>query len=118
MSGSSVTVCISDVLKSEPRSELLDLRVHRLRDRACERDVLVDGVYTEHGRFAVCNSVEFPDEAVTVQDWQREIAPAPLRSRLVHLERVLELEQLLRTAPVVDQPVERRQQRRPSLELL
>src|SRR4051812_29944347 len=118
MSGSSVTVCMSAVLESEPRSELLDLGFHRLRDRPSEFHVLVDRVHSQHRNLAVCERVEFPDEAVTVQDRQREVAPAPLRSRLVHLERVLELEELLRAAPVVDQPVEGRQQRCPTLELL
>src|SRR5262245_6805149 len=44
------------------------------------------------------------------------IAPAPVRYRHVHLEPVVEAEQRLRDAPVVDQAVERREQRGPTLE--
>src|SRR5205085_4877811 len=42
--------------------------------------------------------------------------PAALRGRLVHLERVLELEDLLGPNAIVDEPVERRQQRGSPLE--
>ncbi len=51
-----------------------------------------------------------------MEDRQREVAPAALRGRLVHLERVLELEQLLGPHAIVDEPVEGRQQRGPALE--
>src|SRR5689334_21797525 len=43
-------------------------------------------------------------------------AKYPQRRRLVHLQLVLEAEQLRRALAVVSQPVERRQQRHPSLE--
>ena len=52
-----------------------------------------------------------------MEDGQGEVAPAALGGGLVHLERVLEVEQLLGARPVVDEPVERRQQRRPSFEI-
>jgi hypothetical protein len=46
------------------------------------------------------------------------VAPAALGGRLVHLEGVLEVEELLCPFAVVDQPVERRQQRRAALKLI
>ena len=65
---------------------------------------------------AVGGRVELPHQPVAVEDRQREVAPAALGRRLVHLERVLELEQLLGPHAIVDEPVEGRQQRRPSPE--
>ena len=71
----------------------------------------------KHGGLAVGRGVDLPDQPVVVEHREGEVAPAALGRGLVHLEGVLELEQLLRAAPVVDEPVERRQQRRPSLEV-
>ena len=81
-----------------------------------EPNVLVDRVHLPVRALAVGGGVHLADEPVFVEHGQREVAPAPLRLRLVHLERVLEVEQLLRPRAVVDQPVERRQQRRPPFE--
>ena len=53
-----------------------------------------------------------------VQHREGEVAPAPLRGGLVHLERVVELEQLERPRPVVDEPVEGREKRCASLEVV
>ena len=66
------------------------------------RDVLVDGVHTERRRLAVGGRVELSDEPVVVEDRQREVSPAPLVGRLVHLEEVLEVEELLGADAVVD----------------
>src|SRR4051794_41943550 len=71
----------------------------------------MDGVDAEDAGLAVGGRVELPDEAIVVEDRQREVAPPPLRGRLVHLEDVLEAEELRRARAVVDQAVERRQQR-------
>src|SRR6478736_3786536 len=75
-------------------------------------DALVDRVDLEDSGLAVRRRVDLPDQAVAVDDRQRVVAPAALGRRLVHLERVLEVEQLLGAAAVVDEPVERRQERR------
>src|SRR3954454_24925301 len=64
-------------VEPEPRRELVDLRLHRLRDRARELHVLVARVDAQHASLAVGCCVELPDEAVAVQDRQCEIAPAP-----------------------------------------
>src|SRR4051794_41887066 len=71
----------------------------------------MDGVDAEDAGLAVGGRVELPDEAIVVEDRQREVAPPPLRGRLVHLEDVLEAEEVGRARAVVDQAVERRQQR-------
>jgi hypothetical protein len=47
-----------------------------------------------------------------MQDRQREVPPAALRRRLVHLQHVLEAEQIRRPRPIVDEAVEGREQRR------
>jgi hypothetical protein len=50
--------------------------------------------------------VELAHQPVAVQDRQREVPPAALGGRLVHLELVVELEELDGALAVVDQPVE------------
>ena len=74
-------------------------------------------MHPQHGGLAVGGGVDLPDQPVVVEHREGVVAPAALGRGLVHLEGVLELEQLLRAAPVVDEPVERRQQRRASLEV-
>ena len=74
----------------------------------------MDRVHAQLPHLAVGSRVDLADQAVAVQDRQRVVAPATLGGRLVHLEVVLELEQLLGAPAVVDQAVVRRQQRRPS----
>src|SRR6188474_2703568 len=93
--------------QAEPGREVVELRPDVLRDRLREPHVLVDRVHSEDAGVTVGEGIDLPDEPVVVENRQREVAPAPLRRRLVHLERVLEVEQLLRTRPVVDEPVER-----------
>ena len=55
--------------------------------------------------------VDAADEALAAERGQHVVAPAPLRDRHVDLEPVLEAEQRLRDRPVVDEPVERREER-------
>jgi hypothetical protein len=70
----------------------------------------------ERARLPVSRRVELADEPVVVEHRQREIAPPPLLLGLVHLEDVLEAEELLGADPVVDEPVKRRQQCRATRE--
>ena len=79
-----------------------------------KRDVLVQGVDAERAGVAVHGGVELADEAVAVEDRQREVAPPPSGPGLVHLQRVLVVEELAEADPVVHQAVERGQQRRAS----
>src|ERR1051325_10673160 len=102
---------------AEPRGEIVQLGLHCLRHRARELHVLVDRVHAEDARLAVGGRVELPDQAVAVENREGEVAPAALGRRLVHLERVFEVEELLRADAVVDETVERRQERRPALEV-
>ena len=55
----------------------------------------------------VGGGVDLSDQAVPVQDRHRPVAPPPLRRRLVHLELVVELEDLGHALAVEDEPVER-----------
>ena len=82
-----------------------------------EADVLVDRVDDERPGLAVGLGVELPDEPVVVEDRQRVVAPAALVLGFVHLEDELEAEELLSSHPVMDEPVERAEQRRPPLQL-
>ena len=70
---------------------------------------------TEALRSAMAST--FPTSRSPWRIGQGEVAPAALGGGLVHLERVLEVEQLLGARPVVDEAVERRQQRRPPFEI-
>ena len=101
----------------KPRGQVVQLGAHGLGHRAGELHVFVNRVHLEDGGLAVGGGVDLPDEPVVVEHREGEVAPAAFGRGLVHLEGVLELEQLLRAAPVVDEPVERRQQRRPPLEV-
>ncbi len=62
--------------------------------------------------FRSASGVDLADEPVVVQHREREVPPASLFLRLVHLQRVFEVEQLHGPNTVVDQPVEGRQQQR------
>ena len=72
----------------------------------------------EHALGRLGGRVELPDQPVAVEDRERVVAPDPLLDRLVHLEQVVELEELVEPLAVLDQPVERRQQRGAALERL
>jgi hypothetical protein len=104
-------------LEAEPRREVLDLRVDGVAHLSRERLVLVDGVDTEHALVALGGGVQLADQPVAVQDRQRVVAPDPLGLRLVHLQHVVEAEQLVEALAVHHQPVERRQQRGATLEV-
>jgi hypothetical protein len=67
----------------------------------------VDRVDPEHPGLAVGQGVELAGQLVAGQDRQREVPPPALGRGLVHLQLVVEAEQLDRPLAVVDQPVER-----------
>src|SRR6476619_2852167 len=94
-------------LDSQPRRERLDLSLHVGAHGLGEAHVLVKGVDGERPRLAVDLGVELANEAVVVEYRQREVAPAPLRRRLVHLEDVLEVEETQSPVAVMDEAVER-----------
>jgi hypothetical protein len=73
----------------------------------------MDRVDPEHPRLAVGEGVELARQLVAGQDRQREVPPPALGRGLVHLQLVLEAEQLDGALSVMDEPVEGRQQRRP-----
>ena len=102
-------------LEPQPRCEVGDLAVDRGAHGLGEADVLVDRVDDERAGLAVGLGVELPDEPVVVEDRQRVVAPAALVLGFVHLEDELEAEELLGAHPVVDEPVERAEQRGASL---
>src|SRR5262249_22974638 len=103
--------------ETQPRGKLLQFGVHGLGHRMGEPDVLVDRVHQQPRDLPVCDCVHLADKSVVVEDRQREVAPPSLVSRLVHLQGVLEVEQIPRADAIMDQPVEWRQQRRTTLEL-
>src|SRR5215210_658241 len=107
-----------EAAEPQPRRQRLELSLDSFGHGPREPDVLVDRVYPQRRRLAIGDRVELADEAISVEDRQREVAPAPFGGRLVHLEVVLEVEELLRASAVVDQPVERRQERRATLEVV
>ena len=68
----------------------------------------MDRVDSQDGFFPVGDGGDLPDQPIVVEYREGEVTPPALGGRLLHLERVLELEQLLRPGAVVDEPVERR----------
>ena len=60
----------------------------------------------------VVEGIDPPDQPVAVQHRQHVVAVLSLRARHVHLQPILELEQPSCSLPIVDQPVERGEQRR------
>ena len=101
----------ADPREAEPAGEGRQLALDASLGARVELDVLVDRVHLQDARLAVGRRVDLADQLVAVEDRQREIAPAPLVLRLVHLEQVVEVEQLAGPGPVVGQAIERRQQR-------
>jgi hypothetical protein len=95
-----------------------DLGVDGLGRLRGPREVLVQGVDPQDPGLAVGGSVELADQPVAVEHRQREVAPPALGDGLVHLQLIVELEQLGHALAVVDEPVERGQQRRPAGERL
>ena len=74
------------------------------------------GVDLEDSGAPIGLRVELPDQPVAVQDRQCVVAPPALRGRLVHLQDVVELEELAHPPAVGEEPVERREQRRAAVE--
>ena len=72
----------------------------------------MDGVDHQPPGGPVGLRVDLAHEPVVVEHRQGEVAPSPGVLRLVHLEHVLEVEQVLGPLTVVHQAVERREQRR------
>ena len=101
-------------LEAEPAREVLDLGGHRVPGLGGARLVLVHRVDPEHALGRLGGGVELPDQPVAVQDRQRVVAPDPLLDGLVHLQQVVELEELVEPLAVLDQAVERREQRGPA----
>jgi hypothetical protein len=95
----------------QPAGEGRQLLVHVVGHLGGERDVLVDGVHGQPAVLAVGRGVDLADQPVVVQDRQGEVPPPPRVPRLVHLQDVLDVEELQGPAAVVHQPVERREQR-------
>jgi len=60
----------------------------------------------QHPGLAAGGGIELADQPVAVQDRQREVPPPALGRGLVHLQLVIELEQLHGALAVVDEPVE------------
>src|SRR5438477_735659 len=69
------------------------------------------GLDAQHTRLAVEHRLDAADEVVAAQDRQHVVAVLPLGFRHVHLEAVAEAEQRPGAITVVDQAVERRQER-------
>ena len=103
----SVLVRAVDGLQAEPRSQRFELGIDRDRDGAVESDVAVDGVHAQLRALAVRDGIDLAHESIVVEDRKCEVAPPSLRGRLVHLQHVLEVEQLAGALAVMDQPVER-----------
>ena len=78
----------------------------------------MDRVDSQHSSRPVGLRVDLADEAVAIQDRHRPVAPAPLRGGLVHLELVVEAEQLQRALAVEHEPVERGEESRAAAERL
>src|SRR5205814_2869855 len=107
-----------DSRKTEPGRQRVELGIDRLGDGAREANILVDRMHLQHRRLAVGERIDLPDQLIVVQDRKREIAPPPLTLRLVHLQLVVEVKQLLGADAIVDEPVEGREQRSAPLERL
>jgi hypothetical protein len=75
----------------------------------------VEPPHLELIRLAVALRIKPPNQPPVVEDGQHEVPELPLGLGDVHLELVAESEQPLRALAVIDERVERRQQRRPRL---
>ena len=109
--GRGETSAGQDQVELQPAGEVLQLAAHRGGRGRVERLVLVDRIDPEHAGLAVRGGVDLADQPVAVQHRERVVAPSALGRGLVHLELVVEVEQLEGALAVVDEPVERRQQR-------
>src|SRR5690606_33060091 len=102
---SSSFLCVAEV-ELEPPRELGNLLVHGGAGRGVERFVLVDGRNPQLSGLVVGFGVKLADEPVADQDRQRVVPPTPLRGGLVHLELVVEAQDLRGPPAVVDQAVQ------------
>ena len=91
-----------DQFQVEPRRQGLELGVNGGRDGAGEGGVVVDRAHSQRRALSIGRGVQFADELIVVEDRQREVAPPSLALRLVHLEDVVEVEQVDGPAAVVD----------------
>ena len=97
----------ADPLEAEPAGEGRQLALDASLGARVELDVLVDRVHLQDARLAVGRRVDLADELVAVEDRQGEEPPAALVLRLVHLEQVVEAEQVARSSSIVGQAIER-----------
>ena len=67
-------------------------------------------MHEQLARLAVGARVHLPHQPVTVQDGKCVVAPAALLLRLVHLQRVVEAEQVRHPLAIVQEEVEGREQ--------
>src|SRR2546425_3809745 len=103
------------------RSRLDALRTDEARQasyRPVDRDrphprLPVDRVHAQHAGLAIEHGIDATHEPVAAEDGQDVVPELPLRLRDVHLEPVVEPEQRLGPVTVVDESVERRQERHP-----
>ncbi len=93
----------------EPSREVVDLTVDSGGDGLARLDVPVESVDTKHAAIAVRSSVKLSYQPVAVQNGQSEVSPATTCSRFVHLERVVELEQVGHALAIMEHPVKGRQ---------
>src|SRR5438034_5869128 len=101
--------CAVDARGAEEARELAQglLEGHRLG-----AGLPMHGVDAQHVGLAVEGRIDSSDQPVTPEDRQHVVAVLPLRLWDIHLEAIEEAEQRLRAVAVVDEPVERREERR------
>src|SRR3954464_8726637 len=102
---------VHDLGRVEPLRQALD-RARDSRPRAGGRARFgPETLDPEHLRRAIESRLDPPDGPVTAQDRQDVVAVLPLRLRDVHLEPVEEVPERLGTIAVLDEPVERGEER-------
>src|SRR5204862_5699996 len=93
-------------------------KAREVAQRPVERNRLGAGlpvhrVDSQYSGLPVEGRIDPPDQPVAPEDRQHVVAVLPLRLRDIHLEPVEELEERVRAVAVVDEAIERRQERRP-----
>ena len=78
----------------------------------------MDRVDDEHATVLLGGGVDLADQLVAVEHRHRPVAPDPLVGWLVHLQLVVEVEQVRHPLAVEDQPVQRGEDRGAPLEVL
>ncbi len=94
----------------EPARQLRDPELNSGAQVVVERLVVVDRVHEQLARLVVGCRVYLAHQPVTVQDGQGVVAPAALLLGLLHLQRVVEAEQIGHPFAIVQQEVEGREQ--------